>query len=250
MSGRITKGGLEGVWMRRVPLPRNAFLVGIAVAAALGAAHGEPLNPPAQPVRKAAKVGMLTGAATGAMVGGPVGAAVGLFVGGIVGDSSGMYAEAASRSGRLQQELADTRLALARATAQADNEAVLAGLAQRLRADVLFKTGSARLQPDLAMALEQVGAILAAHPSLSMQLHGFSDPRGTARYNMRLSQERIAAVREALLRGGAREQQLQAMPHGAELSTAVAGDLDAYAWERRVSLAISSAAPESVASAE
>ena len=216
----------------------TAWLVGLAVSLACNAASARDVATGAATVRKEAKVGMLTGVATGAAAGGPIGAAVGLLVGGIIGDSAGMTKVAEQHSSRLALELTDARSALAKATEEADNDAVLAGLTEKLHAQVLFKTGSARLQSDIAVTLEQVGAILASHPALSVQLHGFADPRGSAEYNVKLSQERVAAVEEALVRGGMAAAQIHDTAHGAGESTAAAGDLEAYAWERRVSVAI------------
>jgi hypothetical protein len=54
-------------------------------------------------------------------------------------------------------------------------------------------------------------------------------------------------VREALVKGGAASEQIRLSAHGEDLTTAAKGDLEAFAWERRVSLAIRPSAPASVA---
>jgi outer membrane protein OmpA-like peptidoglycan-associated protein len=88
---------------------------------------------------------------------------------------------------------------------------------------------------------------LAAHPQLEVQLHGFADPRGTPEENLELSLRRADSVREALIRGGAAPEQVRVAAQGEDLATAASGDLEAFAWERRVSLAIRPGATTAVA---
>lgn len=182
--------------------------------------------------------GMFTGAAAGAIVGGPIGAAVGLMVGGILGDSIGTGKRADLRAERLQQELIDTRIELAKASERTGGDEMLDALAQRLHADVMFRTGTAEIGSDTLTKLEELGQMLAAHSQLEIQVHGFADPRGKSEQNLELSMLRANAVRDALIRGGAAPEQIQLSAHGEDLTTAPKDDLEAYAWERRVSISI------------
>lgn len=182
--------------------------------------------------------GMLTGAAAGAIVGGPVGAAVGLMFGGIFGDSIGTANRADLHARQLEKELIDTRIALAEASERTGGDEMLDALAERLHADVMFRTAGADMDMDVAAKLEELGKLLAAHGQLEVQLHGFADPRGNAEKNLELSLRRASAVRDALMKGGAAPGQIQVSAHGEDLTTAPQGDLEAYAWERRVSLSI------------
>lgn len=182
--------------------------------------------------------GMFAGATTGAIVGGPIGAAVGLMVGGILGDSIGTAKRADRRAAQLEQDLTDTRIELAEASERTGGDVMLDALAQRLRADVMFRTNAAELGTDVATKLEELGRMLAERSQLEIQLHGFADPRGNAEKNLELSLQRASAVREALMRGGAAPEQIRLSAHGEDLTTAPSGDLEAYAWERRVSLYI------------
>jgi outer membrane protein OmpA-like peptidoglycan-associated protein len=194
--------------------------------------------------------GMLAGAATGALVGGPIGAAVGLMFGGILGDSIGTANRAELRADTLEQELTDARLALARASERTGGDEMLDALAERLHADVMFRTGQADIDTQVAAKLEELGKLLAAHSQLEVQLHGFADPRGKSEKNLELSLERANAVREALIRGGASPEQIRLSAHGEDLTTAPEGDLEAYAWERRVSLYIRPAETAAVAQSQ
>jgi outer membrane protein OmpA-like peptidoglycan-associated protein len=151
------------------------------------------------------------------------------------------------QSRKLEQELVDTRIALAKASERTGGDEMLDALAERLHADVLFRTNDATMDSDVASKLEDLGKLLALHGQLEVQLHGFADPRGKSEKNLELSLERANAVREALIRGGAAPEQIQLSAHGSDLTTAPKGDLEAYAWERRVSLFIRPTATPAVA---
>lgn len=218
---------------------KRALIGAVAVALSCGTAQAE------NKFTKEEGVGMFSGAAAGAIVGGPIGAAVGLMFGGILGDNIGVAKradvrayEADLRASQLEQELIDTRIALAKASERTGGDEMLDALAQKLHADVLFRTGNAELDGTVAGKLEELGKLLVMHSQLEVQLYGFADPRGTAEENLKLSLERADAVREALIKGGANPEQIRISAHGEDLSTSPKGDLEAYAWERRVSLAI------------
>ena len=220
---------------------KKSLVMAVALAVSSGAAYAGEKNE----FTKEEGVGMFSGAAAGAIVGGPIGAAVGAMFGGILGDSIGTTNRAQThakqmeqQSKHLEQELIDARIALAKASERTGGDEMLDALAQRLHADVLFRTGDAKMENEVASKLEDLGKLLALHGRLEVQLHGFADPRGTPEKNLELSLERANAVREALIRGGAAPEQIQLSAHGSDLTTAPKGDLEAYAWERRVSLSI------------
>ncbi|MBM0107853.1 OmpA family protein [Steroidobacter sp. S1-65] len=229
---------------------KKALIAAVAIAVSGGAAHAGEKNK----FTKEEGVGMFSGAAAGAIVGGPVGAAVGFMFGGILGDSIGTASRAQlhakqveDHSKKLEQELIDTRIALAKASERTGGDEMLDALAQRLHADVMFRTNEATMDSDVVTKLEDLGKLLALHGELEVQLHGFADPRGSSEKNLELSLERANAVREALIRGGAAPEQIQLAAHGSDLTTAPKGDLEAYAWERRVSLSIRPMATSAVA---
>jgi outer membrane protein OmpA-like peptidoglycan-associated protein len=212
---------------------KKALIGAVAIALSTGVANaGE------NKFTKEEGVGMGSGAAIGAVVGGPIGAVVGLFVGGIIGDSVGTATRADLHAKQLEQELIDTRVALAKASESTGGDEMLDRLAEQLHADVMFRTGSADIDSQVAAKIEALGALLAAHGQLEIQLNGFADPRGTPEQNLELSLRRADAVREALIRGGVTPEQIRLSAHGEDLTTAAKDDIEAYAWERRVSLAI------------
>ena len=199
---------------------------------------------------------LLTGAATGALVGGPVGAAIGFMVGGIIGDNIGIANRAKKRADELEyraqtleQDLIDARIALAKAS-ERSGERMFDELAQRLHADVMFRTGQAELDAQATVKLAELGRLLGEHETIQIQVHGFADPRGNAEENLELSMRRADAVRQALMDGGAAPEQIVLSAHGEDLTTAPDGDLEAYAWERRVTLSIQPRTDVAVARAE
>ena len=212
---------------------KRTLIAGVAIALSCGVAQAEENK-----FTRQEGAGLLSGAAAGAIVGGPVGAIVGAMVGGILGDSVGTAQRADLRARNLEDELMETRLALSKASQRTGGEQMLDDLAQRLHADVMFRTGSVDVDEQVAGELASLGQLLALHSQLEVQLHGFADPRGTPEENLELSLRRADVVREALIKGGASPEQIRLTAHGEDLTTARKDDVEAYAWERRVSMAI------------
>jgi outer membrane protein OmpA-like peptidoglycan-associated protein len=230
---------------------KRTLMAAIAMTLTAGAVHAD-----SSKLSKQEGTGMLTGAAAGAVVGGPIGAFVGLMIGGIMGDSAGDAKQAQLRARAVEDELLETRHELAAAvnrqtsqhqSAEATSDVMLAALAERMRADVLFRTASDILDVPTQTQLAELGKVLAAHPSLGIQLHGFADPRGKTPANQALSLQRAEKVRAALMFGGALPEQIEVLAHGEELTTAAKNDLEAYAWERRVSVVLQPKTPGQVA---
>lgn len=225
---------------------KKVLIGAVAVALSSGAAYARENK-----LTKQEGTGMATGAATGAIVGGPIGAMVGLMIGGILGDSIGTAKrgeqDAIVRADQLQQELVDTRIALAKASERSGGDEMLDALAARLHADVMFRTNTAELDTEVQTKIADLGQMLGSHPQLEIQLHGFADPRGNSEKNLELSMARASVVRDALIDGGAAPEQIRISAHGEDLTTAPKDDLEAYAWERRVSISIRPTSPAAVA---
>jgi outer membrane protein OmpA-like peptidoglycan-associated protein len=206
-------------------------------------------------------IGLMSGAASGALIGGPPGAIIGLALGAFVGDRINVANQAESKASDLENQtaaleartaeletrlaradsaLADARVALerARADAREGDADFLAELAARLSADVLFRTGSAELAPDVEDRVRRLGDALIPLADIAIELHGFADPRGDEEFNRALSEQRAERVRDLLVESGLEAARVSVFAHGEALSTAPTGDADAYAWERRVTLGL------------
>jgi outer membrane protein OmpA-like peptidoglycan-associated protein len=230
-------------------------LMGVSAAAFAGDAKP---RPPQEPV------GFVTGGVIGAFAAGPIGAVVGAGLGTWLGNrvhraSDAKKAEAQvalleSDKSQLQGEksallseksqLADTNQALSAKlddlskkvqivqSAKEDASAVLDGL----QGDVLFRTGSAEINADIAHQIQVLAQAVAKSPELKIRVDGYADPRGTVDTNMKLSQDRANAVRDLLLAAGVNDTTLEVNAYGKSQSTAE--DSDGYALERRVRLTL------------
>lgn len=225
---------------------KKSLIAAVAIALSSNAAQAGEKNT----FTKEEGVGGLTGAAAGALVGGPVGAAVGFMIGGMFGDSVGEAKRSKLHAAQLERDLIDARIELAKASERNGGDVLFDELAQRLHADVMFRTGQAELDPQAVVKLAELGRLLGTLSTMQIELHGFADPRGDAEKNLELSMRRAEAVRQALIDGGAAPEQIRLSAHGEDLTTAPEGDLEAYAWERRVTLLIRPASESAVAHAQ
>jgi OOP family OmpA-OmpF porin len=65
---------------------------------------------------------------------------------------------------------------------------------------ILFDTGSDRIRPESTPTLKEIAAMLRAHPELRVRIEGHTDNVGVKAANLALSEQRAAAVRDALVR--------------------------------------------------
>ncbi len=65
--------------------------------------------------------------------------------------------------------------------------------------NVYFETNKATLLAESEASLNEAGQALEKFPGLRVEVEGHTDTRGTAQYNMRLSQARAETVRGYLL---------------------------------------------------
>jgi OmpA-OmpF porin, OOP family len=65
--------------------------------------------------------------------------------------------------------------------------------------DILFDTGKATLKPESAAALAPVGELLKGDAALTLEIQGHTDNVGQAAANLKLSQDRAAAVKSYLV---------------------------------------------------
>lgn len=85
-------------------------------------------------------------------------------------------------------------------------------------------------------ALQQLVAVLRdAGPGI-VEIAGHTDARGSARYNLALSEKRAAAVRRYLIESGIAAQRLRARGYGESQPLRPGSDADSHAANRRVEL--------------
>jgi len=237
-------------------------LVGVSAAAMAGDGKKAPVQEP---------VGFVTGAVIGGFAAGPVGAVVGAGLGtwlgnrvhraGEAGKAEAQVAQLQTMSQGLQTDKAallteKSALIAQQANLAAANQSLTAKLEEMsakaetvrgktddasdvldgLQGDVLFRTGSAEITPDIAHQIQVIAQAVTKSPSLKVRVDGYTDPRGGDEINMKLSQDRANAVRDLLLAAGVNADVLEVKAYGKTQS--VASDSDGYALERRVRLTL------------
>jgi sortase system peptidoglycan-associated protein len=222
----------------------------------------KPVTP--KPATPQEPIGFVTGAVIGAFAAGPVGAIVGAGLGTWLGNrvhraSDAPKAEAtvaalqtdkseleSEKSTLLndKNELTEANRGLSVRLADLTNKVETEQKAKEdasetldgLQGDVLFRTGSAEITPEIAHQIEVLAQAVAKSPELKVRVDGYADPRGSADDNLKLSQARANAVRDLFLAAGIDETVLEVNAYGK--SQSVASDNDGYALERRVRLTL------------
>src|SRR5580704_10268827 len=209
-------------------------------------------------------IGFVTCGVIGAFAAGPVGAVIGAGLGTWLGNRVHRAADATKAEATVaalqtdkselqtekstllneKNQLTETNMSL---TARLDDLTRKVEIAQKVRedgsevlngltGDILFRTGSAEITPEIAHQIQVLAQAVAKSPSLKVRVDGYADPRGTVDINQKLSEDRANAVRDLFLAAGISGDTLEVNAYGK--SQSVAEDSDGYALERRVRLTL------------
>jgi outer membrane protein OmpA-like peptidoglycan-associated protein len=172
--------------------------------------------------------GAAAGAAVGAVLGGGEGAwkgaAVGAAIGGLGGTAVGYYMDKQKKELEGVLERQDR--------VERDGEALRVSLGS----DVLFDSGSARLQPGGEDKLREVAGVLQRYPRTSLEITGHTDSRGSDVSNQALSERRADAVREVLARQGVSSGRIVTRGAGESRPVATNETPEGRALNRRVEI--------------
>lgn len=236
-------------------------------AAALGGALGMLALLPAraddspdnrsQPSRQS-HIGAATGLAVGALAAGPGGAIVGAVAGALIGDHYHRQAQSAqavkvqlaasdAERERLSADVAQLQGSLA--AAQSHDQQLDQSLQRtdEVGLDVSFRTDDDSVSAQAMSPLLKLGALVASMPQAQVRIAGYTDPRGSDAYNDRLSLQRAQNVAAVLSCAGVPRERMVLEAHGKSEADGASGDLDAYAFERRVTVRLQLPAPAQVA---
>ncbi|MEX2488824.1 MAG: OmpA family protein [Pseudomonadales bacterium] len=189
------------------------------------------------------KRGAIIGTVIGAAAGGPFGAGVGAIIGGgVVGKLVGLQRE----YGELNDEMADVQSQYRRAKVDMKTEIAhlrnalnqaerdITAMASAPKVPLQFRTDSSRLEAHYRDHLKEVARLLAKRPEVQVRLSGFADPRGSEEYNQRLSEARVAEVKEYLINHGVSARQIAGKAFGESRPLSAEGAREDYFFDRRV----------------
>jgi peptidoglycan-associated lipoprotein len=83
--------------------------------------------------------------------------------------------------------------------------------------DIYFDFDRADLRPDARETLKANAQWLSSNPSVTVQIEGHCDERGTAEYNLALGARRAQAAKDYLITLGIPEQRISTISYGQEL---------------------------------
>jgi peptidoglycan-associated lipoprotein len=106
--------------------------------------------------------------------------------------------------------------------------------------DIFFDYDSSAVSPEAQQDIEANASLLKQNPTMSIQLEGHCDARGTEEYNIALGDYRAKAVGNALVALGVSPRQLQPVSYGENIPLDSSSSDYALAQNRRVHFAAAS----------
>ncbi len=97
---------------------------------------------------------------------------------------------------------------------------------------VFFATDSTNLSNDARATLDRQAGWLGRFPSVSIQIAGNADERGTTEYNLALGQRRANAARDYLVARGVSSARVSTISYGKERPVALGSNEQAWAQNR------------------
>ncbi|WP_276372417.1 OmpA family protein [Chryseolinea sp. H1M3-3] len=101
---------------------------------------------------------------------------------------------------------------------------------------IYFETGKATLKSNSYAMLNEIISILEEYTDYSLRISGFTDSQGSEATNLRLSQDRVDAVKSYLTRNSVSESRIEATGYGEAKPIATNATATGRAQNRRVEL--------------
>ena len=111
------------------------------------------------------------------------------------------------------------------------------GKVMRLDA-LLFQQGRAKIDPKSFVELDAVAKMLQDNPAMVIQLEGHTDFRGDPKQNLKLSQDRVNAVRDYLLSKSVAKNKVKTKAFGGTVPLSMEDTEKAHTMNRRVEVRI------------
>ncbi|PSN14043.1 cell envelope biogenesis protein OmpA [filamentous cyanobacterium CCT1] len=100
--------------------------------------------------------------------------------------------------------------------------------------NIHFALDRSDISPESAEILDQIAEVMLEYPFLTVELHGHTDPRASAAYNLALSERRSLAARNYLVRQGVPPERMRIVPFGETQRRSQGSGRVEYARDRRV----------------
>jgi peptidoglycan-associated lipoprotein len=104
--------------------------------------------------------------------------------------------------------------------------------------DIQFELNKAELRAVEASKIDQLAAYLKQNPSYRVEIEGFADPRGSQNYNLKLSEKRVTAVRDALIAAGVPKERILIGAYGKLNPKCAAKGEECWQQDRRVEVIV------------
>lgn len=98
---------------------------------------------------------------------------------------------------------------------------------------VFFATDRSTIAPDQRPVLQRQAEWMQRNSSVTVQVEGHADERGTREYNLALGQRRANAARDTLVAGGVAGARVSTISYGKDRPAALGSDESAWAQNRR-----------------
>jgi len=169
-------------------------------------------NDPNKQAKDKAAMGAMLGAVAGAVVGFNSdsnrerglarGLLLGAAAGGAVGAGVGSYMD--KQQAEFNQQLSSERQSNQIEIQRLKNE----NLKITMNSEVSFDSNSSAMKPAFRDTLNKVANILQRYPKTTVRIVGYTDSRGTAAYNLNLSEQRAKSVAWVLMDDGVSNQRV------------------------------------------
>ncbi|MBW2460380.1 MAG: OmpA family protein [Deltaproteobacteria bacterium] len=104
---------------------------------------------------------------------------------------------------------------------------------------IMFETDSAHIVADSLPILDAVAAAMNGNPQIELvEIQGHADERSSDEYNIRLTRDRAAAVRQGLVQRGVRSERLRSAGYGERCPLDARHNAPAWEVNRRVEFKI------------
>jgi OOP family OmpA-OmpF porin len=104
--------------------------------------------------------------------------------------------------------------------------------------NLIFALGKAKIESESFAELDEVVKMLQTYPQMVIQLEGHTDTKGDPKQNMRLSQDRVDAVKDYLISKGVSKTKVKTKAFGGTQPLSRADTEEAHRMNRRVNVRI------------